>query len=207
MLSRSRRQTLRWPRSPGSPLTERYLIRTPTRRGGRPGCSRRMRPGAAPCFCDARPRPQAPASGRQIHRLIVHGEARSLVAVSASPLSPAGRRPILQTRSSPGSQGRWHAGRCSHSTGRQGAAAAPSLSPCDKAVYAASDAAPRTPPTLRCDRRGSGKRAIDQLQADAAGSPVGSPGGGLLLRRISRSQFCLVRGYPPVFVGKGDVSD
>jgi len=63
MLTRSRRQTSRWPRSPGSPLTERYLIRTPTRRGDRPGCSRRMRPGAAPCFFDARPRPQAPASG------------------------------------------------------------------------------------------------------------------------------------------------
>ena len=41
-----------------------------------------------------------PHPERQIHRLIVHDEARSLVAVSASPLSPASRRPILQTRSS-----------------------------------------------------------------------------------------------------------
>ena len=56
--------------------------------------------------------------------------------------------------------------------GRQGSAAVPSLSTCDKAVHAASDAAPRTPPALRCDRRRSGKRAIDQLQADAVGSLV-----------------------------------
>jgi hypothetical protein len=55
-----------------------------------------------------------PHPEHQIHWLIVHDEARSLVAVSASPLSPASRRPILQTRSSLGSQGRWHADRCSH---------------------------------------------------------------------------------------------
>jgi len=43
--------------------------------------------------------------------------------------------------------------------GRQGSAAVPSLSTCDKAVHAASDATPRTPPALRCYRRRSGKRA------------------------------------------------
>ena len=63
MLIRSGRRSSRGPRSPGPLRTERCLIRTPTRRGGRPRCSRRMRPGATPCSLDARARRQAPASG------------------------------------------------------------------------------------------------------------------------------------------------
>ena len=60
---------------------------------------------------------------------------------------------------------RWHADRCDHSTaGRQGAAALPSPSTCEKAVSAASDAEPWTPPVRRCGRRRAGKRHDNRLQ-------------------------------------------
>jgi hypothetical protein len=75
MLTRSSRRRSRGPRSPGPLRTEHCLIRTPTRRGGRPRRSRRMRPGAMPCLLDARSRRQAPLSGREICRFIVHGQA------------------------------------------------------------------------------------------------------------------------------------
>lgn len=81
MLTRSRRRTSRWLRSPGPPWApgqlraECCLTRTPTRPGGRPRCSRRMRPGAMPCFFDARRQWQAPASGPQdspVHSSVAH---------------------------------------------------------------------------------------------------------------------------------------
>jgi len=71
--------------------------------------------------------------------------------------------------------------------GPQGSAAVPSLSTCDKAVHAASDATPRTPPALRCDRRRSGKRAIDQLQAVAFETVVPISSAKLALRPLARA--------------------
>jgi hypothetical protein len=65
----------REPQSPGLLRTERCLIRTPTRRGGRPRCSHRMRPVQRhACLTHGRGG-RLPYPDRQIRRFITHDEA------------------------------------------------------------------------------------------------------------------------------------